>query len=110
MFYCSEPEKLRAFFRDILEFPCTDTGDGWLIFDTPNGDMGVHPSTETGSRGEKSGTHDISFFCDNIEETVAKLKAKGVEFTGGIEDQGYGLVTTFKVPGDFSLTLYQPKY
>jgi hypothetical protein len=35
---------------------------------------------------------------------------KGVEFTQPIEDRGYGLVTFFKVPGGFTVQLYQPKY
>ena len=70
----------------------------------------VHPSDETGLEGAPSGTHNISFFCDDIEETVDELKSKGVKFKGEIEDHGYGLVTFFKVPGDFFLQLYQPKY
>jgi hypothetical protein len=41
---------------------------------------------------------------------VAELKAKGVEFKGEIEDHGYGLVTHFKLPGDFYVQLYQPRY
>lgn len=110
MFYSSEPEALRAFFRDILEFKCIDIGDGWLIFDTPAGDMGVHPADSSGQQGSPSGTHDISFFCDNLEETVATLKSKGVEFKHDIEDHGYGFVTQMKVPGDFYIQLYQPKY
>lgn len=41
---------------------------------------------------------------------MRELKARGVELTGEIEDQGYGLVTHFKVPGGFELQLYQPLY
>ena len=110
MFYSSEADQLRAFLRDKLEFEATDIGDGWLIFDFPEGDMGVHPSDETGKEGAPSGTHDISFYCDDIAKTVEDLKRKGVEFKGEIEDQGYGYVTYFKVPGGFYLQLYQPKY
>src|SRR5437870_1686430 len=44
MFYTSEPEALRAFLRDKLGFPATDVGDGWLIFDLPEADMGCHPA------------------------------------------------------------------
>ena len=44
MFYSSKPEELRAFVRDKLGFRCTDVGDGWLIFDIPEADMGCHPS------------------------------------------------------------------
>ena len=35
MFYSSKAEELRAFIRDKLQFPHTDVGEGWLIFDVP---------------------------------------------------------------------------
>ena len=108
MFYSSEPEALRAFLRDKLKFPYTDVGDGWLIFDMPEADMGCHPVDP--SAGPPSGTHDISFYCDDIEKTVAELRGRGVEFTGPVQDHGYGLVTEFQVPGGFAVRLYQPKY
>jgi catechol 2,3-dioxygenase-like lactoylglutathione lyase family enzyme len=108
MFYSSQPDELRAFLRDKLGFPATDVGGGWLIFGVPEADMGVHP-TETG-HGPPSGTHDISFYCDDIEKTVAELTLRGVEFTGPIKDAGFGLVTFFRVPGGFQIQLYQPHY
>src|SRR5262245_15467684 len=108
MFYSSQAEALRAFLRDKLGFPATDVGGGWLIFDLPEADMGCHPADA--NDGAPSGTHNISFYCDDIEATVAELKAKGVEFTMPVEVHGYGLVTFFKVPGDFQIQLYQPRY
>jgi len=108
MFYTSEPDALRAFLRDKLRFPFTDVGEGWLIFDLPEADMGCHP--EDLEHGARSGMQHVSFYCDDIEKTVADLKARGVEFTGGIEDHGYGLVTYFRVPGNFVVQLYQPRY
>jgi catechol 2,3-dioxygenase-like lactoylglutathione lyase family enzyme len=107
MFYSSDPEGLRAFLRDKLGFPSTDVGDGWLIFELPEADMGCHPAD---AEGAPSGTPDISFYCDDLVQTVAELKARGVEFTGPIDDRGYGLVTHFKVPGGFQVQLYQPRY
>ena len=108
MFYSSEPEAFRAFVRDKLGFAATDIGDGWLIFDLPEADLGCHPADP--KEGAPSGTPSISFYCDDVKKTVAELKAKGVEFTKPIEDHGYGLVTFFKAPGDFEIQLYQPKY
>ena len=102
MFYSSKPEELRAFLRDKLRFPYHDVGDGWLIFDAPEADLGCHP-------GEKPG-HDISFYCKDIEATVAELKKRGVSFPSDITDAGYGLVTNIEVPGVGPVTLYQPKY
>ena len=108
MFYSSEAEELRAFIRDKLGFSYTDVGEGWLIFDLPDAEMGCHPADAVD--GKRSGTHDISFYCDDIKKTVAELKARGVEFTDGITDASYGLVTHFKMPGDFQVQLYQPRY
>jgi predicted enzyme related to lactoylglutathione lyase len=61
-------------------------------------------------KGAPSGTNAISFYCDDIETTVAEFKSRGVEFTGPVIDQGYGLVTHFRVPGGFEIQLYQPRY
>ena len=108
MFYTSQAEELRAFLRDKLNFPFTDVGDGWLIFSLPEADMGCHPADP--KEGAPSGRHDISFYCDDIERTVAELRARGVEFTEPVTDRGYGLVTHFKVPGGFQIQLYQPRY
>ena len=107
MFYSSEAEALRTFFKEKLSLSCTDVGDGWLIFDAPEADLGVHPID---SAGPSSGTADVSFYCDDIAATVQALEAKGVEFTQAVEDHGYGLVTFFKVPGGFKVQLYQPRY
>jgi catechol 2,3-dioxygenase-like lactoylglutathione lyase family enzyme len=108
MLYSSDAKGLREFLRDKLGFKGNDIGDGWLIFDLPEADMGCHPADK--KNGAPSGLHDISFYCDDIKKTVKQLKAKGVEFKGAIEDHGYGLVTYFKVPGNFYMQLYEPKY
>ena len=99
MYYSSDADGLRAFFRDKLGLKATDVGEGWLIFDLPEADLGCHPSSE--NDGAPSGTADISFYCDDIETTVKEFKDKGVKFKGEIEDHGYGLVTFFQAPGDF---------
>ncbi len=108
MFYTSDPEGTRAFIRDKLGFPHSDVGDGWLIFDIPEADLGCHPADS--EDGKLSGTPHISFYCDDVKATVATLEARGVEFVGGINDFGYGLVTHFKMPGDIEVQLYEPRY
>lgn len=108
MFYSSDAVGLRTFLRDKMGLKATDIGDGWLIFQLPEADMGCHPANA--EDGAPSGTHKISFYCDDIANTVNELKAKGVQFKGEIEDHGYGLVTYFLAPGDFYIQLYQPKY
>ena len=107
MFYSSQAKELREFLRDKLGFKGTDVGDGWLIFNAPEADLGVHP---TDGKDAPSGTADISFYCDDITATVRELRSRGVEFTEEVQDHGYGLVTFIKVPGGFAIQLYQPKY
>ena len=107
MFYSSQVEELRAFIRDKLRFPCNDIGHGWLIFDLPEADIGCHPVDEGGA---PSGTHDVSFYCDDIEGTVKDLASRGVVFKKPVEDHGYGLVTYFDMPGGVEVQLYEPKY
>ncbi len=108
LFYSSDEEATRAFIRDKLKLPYSDTGEGWLIFDLPEADVGVHPIDESGQ--PPSGTHNVSFYCDDIHGTVAELKARGVQFDKEIEDHGFGFVTFFTMPGDVQVQLYEPKY
>jgi len=103
MFYTPKAAEARAFMRDVLGFPCTDVGDGWLIFDMPEADLGFHPS-----KGEVA--HDVSFYCEDIHGTVSELKEKGVEFLGEVEDQGFGNVIDFLMPGGLKVMLYEPHY
>lgn len=108
MFYSSQAEELRAFLRDKLGFPTTDVGGGWLIFKLPPAEMGCHPAEATD--GAPSGTHYISFICDDVHATVAELRARGVVFIDEVKDVGYGLAIHFLAPGGLSLELYQPSY
>ena len=33
LLYTSEPEKVRAIFKDVFKFSYVDAGDGWLIYE-----------------------------------------------------------------------------
>jgi predicted enzyme related to lactoylglutathione lyase len=103
--YSEDAEATRAFFRDVLEMPNIDVHDGWLIFKLPPAELGIHPTAP-----ETNGQHELYLMCDDIEGTIAELTAKGVEFVGGIEDQGFGRLTHLKVPGGGELGLYEPRH
>jgi predicted enzyme related to lactoylglutathione lyase len=106
LLYSSDPDATRAFFRDQVKLPGSDVGEGWWIFDFPEGDLGVHPTDD----GAAAGAHDVSLYCDDIEGTVRELSSRGVSFTGPVEDHGYGLVTYFDAPGGIRIQLYEPRY
>ena len=110
--YAEDPEAARAFFRDVLEFPATDTGGGWLIFKTGPSELGVHPSSweHEGNQGSTDQRFDVSLVCDDLEQTIAELSARGAAFTGGVTDEGWGLTVRLEVPGAREMLLYQPRY
>ncbi len=110
--YAEDPEAARAFFRDVLGLPGTDTGGGWLIFASGPSELAVHPSSwaHEGRSGSTEQQFDVSLMCDDLEQTMADLSAKGATFTGGVVDQGWGLATRLVVPGAGEMTLYQPRY
>src|SRR5919108_2338702 len=101
--YTSEPEAVRAIFRDVFGWKHVDAGDGWLIFELPPAELGVHPA-------EHSDRRDLLLMCDDLEATMAELRAKGIEFRGEPEDEGFGITVTMLLPGGTELTLYEPRH
>jgi predicted enzyme related to lactoylglutathione lyase len=103
MLYAKDVERVRAFFRDVLEFPCVDAGRGWLIFALPPAEIAAHPADD-------DEFHELYLMCDDVEATVEKLKSKGVAFTMPVADRGWGLVTQFELPGGGKMGMYQPRH
>jgi catechol 2,3-dioxygenase-like lactoylglutathione lyase family enzyme len=112
LIYAHDPDAARAFFRDVLELPGTDTGGGWLIFKSGPSELGVHPSSweHDGNAGSTDQQFDVSLMCDDLDATVAELTTRGAQFDGAVRDQGWGRTIRLKVPGSGEMTLYQPKY
>jgi catechol 2,3-dioxygenase-like lactoylglutathione lyase family enzyme len=110
--YAEDAERARAFFRDVLDCPFVDAHGGWLIFKLPPAELGIHPAGDPAdpNSGAPTGHHELYLMCDSIEETVADLTAKGVEFTTDVESQGFGLLVRLRVPGAGEIGLYQPRH
>ena len=102
LLYTSEPEKLRAVLRDVFGWQHVDAHDGWLIFALPPAELGVHP--------DEHPHHEISFMCDDIDATMADLRARGIEFRGEPVDAGFGITATMALPGGVDVLLYQPRH
>jgi len=102
LLYTSEPEQLRALLRDMFGWKHVDAHDGWRIFALPPAELGVHPAEAPSS--------EVSLMCDDLDATVAELRAKGIEFRGEPQNQGFGIATTMVLPGDVEMVLYQPRH
>jgi catechol 2,3-dioxygenase-like lactoylglutathione lyase family enzyme len=119
LIYSDDVDATRTFLRDVLGFPYVndggthdDSATGWLIFGTGPSEVGVHPTrSEPGGRVWEAPRHvEVSFMCDDVAATRAELESKGATFDGGIDDEGWGLVTRMNVPGADPMSLYEPRH
>lgn len=86
----------------MLGFPSVDAGGGWLIFAVPFSEVACHPA-------ENGGKHELYLMCDNVKTEITQLRKKGVE-CGRVSDEGWGLLTTMRLPGGGNLALYEPRH
>jgi hypothetical protein len=100
--YSTRPEADRAFFREVLNFPSVDVGDGWLIFGLPPAEVAVHPS-------EENDVHEFYLMCDDVEALIAEMTNRGIRCSP-VQNQGWGLLTQVMLPGGGKLGVYQPRH
>jgi catechol 2,3-dioxygenase-like lactoylglutathione lyase family enzyme len=101
--YSQRADELRAFLHDVLELDSVDAGHGWLLFALPPAELAVHPD-------DGATRHELYLMCEDIEATVKRLEAKGVEITQPISDQRWGLLTAIRLPDGSELGIYQPQH
>jgi hypothetical protein len=103
LLYTPEAEQLRATLREALGWDdYVDNGGGWLIFALPPTELGVHPADKP--------KHELTLMCDDLDETIAELRAKGVEVRGEPEEESFGITTTLVLPGGIEVMLYEPRH
>ena len=101
--YSPDADALRAFFRDVLGFPCGRRRR--RLADLRPAARGARRASRRGSRGS-----GLYLMCDDLEATMAELAAKGVELPARSSDQGWGRVTTIALPDGGELGLYEPRH
>ncbi len=101
--FSPEADKVRAFFAEVLGLPAVDAGHGWLIFAAPPAELAVHPA-------DGDSRHELYLMCDDIQATLAELRAKGVEVAREVSDQGWGLLAAIRLPDGGQLPIYQPRH
>lgn len=103
LIYTPEAEEARSVLAKVFGFENIDMGDGWLVFRLPPAELGVHPSAGATS-------HAISLMCDDIDSTMAELRAKGLDFTGPPTNLGWGTAATAVLPGGVEMMIYEPHH
>ena len=51
-----------------------------------------------------------TLMCDDIRNTIAELRGKGVEIKDEPEDEGFGVTVLPGVPGGVEGMLYEPRH
>jgi catechol 2,3-dioxygenase-like lactoylglutathione lyase family enzyme len=100
--HTKDPEADRAFFRDVFKFDSIDAGHGWMIFAMPPLETAFHGS-------EKNDQHELYFMCDDIVATLKDLKSKNVTVSD-VNEQRWGKLATFTLPGGGKIGVYEPKH
>ena len=90
--FAEDPERARAFFRDVLGWQNVDAGGGWLIFKSPPAEIAMHP---TAAGAQK---HELWLMCDDLAATRQQLEQKGVIFTQRSAKPVLGLPLSSRYP------------
>ena len=101
--FSRDADAVRAFLRDVLEFPSVDAGEGWPIFALPPAELAVHPT-------EDGGRHELYLKCDDIEVAIRELERKGVEVSRPISEERWGKLAAITMPDGNELRLHQPNH
>jgi hypothetical protein len=86
----------------VLGFASVDAGGAWLIFAAPPPEVAFHPDASNGK-------HELYLMCDDVNAEAARHAQRGIA-CGLVSDEGWGLLTTIRLPGGGSLGLYQPRH
>src|SRR5579864_1380366 len=98
--YSTDAEADRVFIRDVLGFPGVDVGGGWLIFKLPPAEIAVHPTDVVGK-------HEFYLMCDDLEQALRDLTARGVTISQPISEERWGRLASIRLPSGADLSIYQ---
>lgn len=89
-----------AFYTDKLGLTIMadqpfDRTQRWIELRIPKAETRVALFTPEGHEDRMGTFQSVSFACDDVEETYAELKARGVEFRGPPEKQPWGTFAMF---------------
>lgn len=112
LLYSADAEADRAFFRDVLNFRAVDAGRGWLIFELPPAEMGIHPGSS--NFAQLHGDHQLAgsvlyLICDDLRMVIQSLERRNIICTP-INEAEWGITTTIRLPSGSEIGLYQPKH
>ena len=101
--YSKDPDRDRAFLKDVLKLKTVDGGGGYLIFGFPSAEASVHEA------GDESPLQSLYLLCEDVEAFIDDMKQRNVSCSA-VNDVGWGLMTEITLPSGGSLHVYQPRH
>ena len=80
-----------------------DAGGGWRIFALPPAELAIHPA-------DGGGRHELYLMCDDIDATLAELRAKGITVARDVSDERWGRLAAIRLPDGSELPIYEPRH
>lgn len=112
LLYSADADADRAFFRDVLQFPAVDAGQGWLIFGLPPAEIGFHPTADgapAGAGADRAINSSFNLMVKDIHAYVKELSGRGVK-CGPVSEEPWGIATGITLPSGAEIGLYQPRH
>lgn len=101
--YSKDPDRDRAFLRDVLKLTVVDGGGGYLIFGFGPSEASVHEATS------EAPAQQLYLLCNDVEAFIAEMKEHSIS-CGAVQDAGWGLITELTLPSGGPLHVYQPRH
>jgi len=84
-------------FRIATDQPFAE-GRRWIELRIPGSDIGLALFTPPGHEDRIGGFQPVTFWCDDVFDTAALLKAKGVELPVEPKEEVWGTMAKFRDP------------
>ena len=106
-FPVSDIDRAVDFYQGTLDLELVSKQDQWAELKSAGVRIGLNAREQEQPGGE--GGAVLAFRAEGgIDQAVEELRARGVQFAGGVSDHPWGRVATFKDPDGNDLQLYEP--
>ena len=100
MLVCSDLERSRNFYRDVLSLKVKTQNERWVDFDLGGGaSLGIHEKTEL--LAVRPGSLQLGFTVDNVDNFVADARSMGVPVFQDPYDDSFGRVAIIGDPDGY---------
>jgi len=103
---CKDVAAQKAWYRDRFGLPVEIDSPWWVEFDAGETHVALHPRADHDVlETHHAGPVTVGFASGDLDEWVEELGVRGVEFSEGITDRGYGRFAEVRDPDGNTLVL-----